>query len=140
MASTARFHVRTTVTALALLTAFLFGPSIPAARAGLLEYVKKPDPSFAWKLKGKADHNQGTVYDLHLVSQTWQGITWEHSVKTILFLLVIGGLGAGGYFYWRAQQAKPAFDANPVVTAKVERGPIKLSVSATGRVAGVERP
>ena len=44
------------------------------ARADLFDYVKAPDPSFEWKLHEKIDHPLGTVYDLHLVSQTWQKI------------------------------------------------------------------
>src|ERR1700686_3381694 len=48
------------------------------ARADLLEYVKKPDDSFSWKLKEKIENDDGVIYDLHLVSQTWQNIKWEH--------------------------------------------------------------
>ena len=47
----------------------------------LLDYVKKPDDTFAWKLKEKINHPAGTVYDLELVSQTWQGIKWEHQLQ-----------------------------------------------------------
>lgn len=52
-----------------------------SARADLLEYVKKPDSSFEWKLKEKKEVEQGTIYDLHLVSQTWQKIKWEHPLQ-----------------------------------------------------------
>src|SRR5438552_2228932 len=55
-----------------------------AARADLFDYVKKPDPKFSWKLKSKVEVPQGTVYDLHLVSQEWQGITWEHQLQVFL--------------------------------------------------------
>jgi len=50
-------------------------------RADLADYVKKPDDSFSWKLKEKIENDQGTIYDLHLVSQTWQGIKWEHQLQ-----------------------------------------------------------
>src|SRR5262245_59621560 len=63
------------------LAAWLLGPALPESRAGLIEYVKKADPSFSWKLKGKSEHPQGTVWDLHLLSQTWQEIPWEHSLQ-----------------------------------------------------------
>jgi PhoPQ-activated pathogenicity-related protein len=53
----------------------------PHARADLMDYVKKPDDSFAWKLKEKIKHPLGDVYDLELVSQTWQGIKWEHQLQ-----------------------------------------------------------
>jgi PhoPQ-activated pathogenicity-related protein len=53
----------------------------PAARADLHAYVKKAEPAYAWKLRKKLDHGEGTIYDLHLVSQTWQGITWQHDLQ-----------------------------------------------------------
>src|ERR1051325_2135021 len=61
------------------LVGLYFGAGL--ARADLLEYVKKPDPSFEWKLKEKIAHPAGDVYDLHLVSQTWQKIKWEHQLQ-----------------------------------------------------------
>lgn len=51
------------------------------ARAGLHEYVQKPEKSWSWKLKEKRALPHGTIYELHLVSQTWQGITWEHQLQ-----------------------------------------------------------
>ncbi len=83
---------------------------LPAAsRADLHEYIKKPEPAFAWKLKGKQETPQGTIYDLHLVSQTWQGITWEHQLqvyqpkeaapnKTMLLWNTGGGASPGYQF------------------------------------------
>src|SRR3989442_1037109 len=53
----------------------------PAARADLPGYVAKPDPAFAWQLKDKSNTPLGTVYDLTLVSQVWQGITWTHGLQ-----------------------------------------------------------
>src|SRR5436305_14137975 len=55
---------------------------VPAgARADLPAYVAKADPSFAWQVKGKVHSPLGTVHDLHLVSQVWQGIKWEHGLQ-----------------------------------------------------------
>ncbi|HZT81955.1 MAG TPA: PhoPQ-activated protein PqaA family protein [Gemmataceae bacterium] len=51
------------------------------ARADLHEYVKKPEPDFAWKPMGNSKTDAGTVYTLHLVSQNWQGIKWEHQLQ-----------------------------------------------------------
>jgi PhoPQ-activated pathogenicity-related protein len=65
----------------ALVTCFLALALTPAARADLPGYVAKPDAVFAWRLNGKSDSPLGTVYDLHLVSQVWQGITWEHGLQ-----------------------------------------------------------
>src|SRR5262249_48224087 len=52
-----------------------------SSRADLSSYVQKPEPSFAWKLINKKAVPQGTVYDLHLVSQVWEGFTWEHQLQ-----------------------------------------------------------
>ena len=54
------------------------------ARADLFDYVKKPDDSFAWKLVKKTELPDGTVYDIDLTSQTWQGIKWQHALQVYL--------------------------------------------------------
>ncbi len=71
------------------------------ARADLEEYVRKPEAQFGWKLKEKIEQSRDRIYDLHLVSQTWQGITWEHQLQvyqprnvasnSTMFLWVTGG-------------------------------------------------
>ena len=56
--------------------------ALPAGvRADLLEYVQKPEPHFAWKLKQKIDNAFGVIYDLELTSQTWEGIDWTHQLQ-----------------------------------------------------------
>jgi PhoPQ-activated pathogenicity-related protein len=57
-----------------------FGP----VRANVIDYCKTPDKEFRWELKSKTDTPEGTVYDLHLVSQVWQGIKWEHELQVFL--------------------------------------------------------
>jgi PhoPQ-activated pathogenicity-related protein len=66
------------------LAAGLLALWVGTAPADLGDYVKKADESFSWKLKRKMELPAGTVYDLHLVSQVWQGITWEHQVQVHL--------------------------------------------------------
>ncbi len=56
----------------------------PAPPPYLADYVKKPDPSFAWKLTKSDTTPAGTVYQLHLVSQTWHDITWEHEIQVFV--------------------------------------------------------
>jgi PhoPQ-activated pathogenicity-related protein len=51
------------------------------ARAGLEEYVNRPEPAFAWTLQEKKATEQGTIYDFYLVSQVWQNIKWEHQLQ-----------------------------------------------------------
>ena len=50
----------------------------------LRDYVTKEDKSFVWKLKGKTESDTGTVYELTLVSQTWQGHVWDHALQVIV--------------------------------------------------------
>jgi len=73
--------LRTGIVALLLGTLFAVGGD---ARADLLDYVNKPDDSFAWKLKEKSAGEENTVYTLELTSQTWHGIVWKHSVQVFL--------------------------------------------------------
>jgi PhoPQ-activated pathogenicity-related protein len=48
---------------------------------GLKNYVARPEPVFRWEMKGKSSVGTTTVFDLHLVSQNWQGIVWEHALQ-----------------------------------------------------------
>jgi len=52
----------------------------------------------------------------------------------VIIILVLALAGGGAYYYWVYRPAAAKADAPAVVTAKVERGPIKLVVSSTGRV------
>ncbi|MBT3499658.1 MAG: phenylacetic acid degradation protein [Gemmatimonadales bacterium] len=55
---------------------------IPTSALGdLVEYVEAPDASFRWEYLGARRVDDCTVHDLHLVSQTWQGIVWEHALQ-----------------------------------------------------------
>jgi PhoPQ-activated pathogenicity-related protein len=70
-----------------VLSAALHGPAradAPAPPPDLTAYVTKEDKSFAWKLADKTDADAGTVYTLDLVSQTWQGIKWEHKLQVFV--------------------------------------------------------
>jgi PhoPQ-activated pathogenicity-related protein len=51
------------------------------ARADLAEYIKKPEPKFAWKLMHNTDTPQGKIYELEVVSQEWHDIVWTHQVE-----------------------------------------------------------
>jgi PhoPQ-activated pathogenicity-related protein len=43
-------------------------------------YVERPDNSFRWKKLKETETTLGTVHHLHLVSQTWHDIVWEHAL------------------------------------------------------------
>jgi PhoPQ-activated pathogenicity-related protein len=51
-----------------------------SARAGLDDYVKKPDAAFAWSEVDKGTTPAGTYTELKLTSQVWKGITWTHAL------------------------------------------------------------
>ena len=48
---------------------------------GLQKYVSRPETVYRWELLGKTTQGTSTIYDLHLVSQDWQGIVWEHQLQ-----------------------------------------------------------
>ena len=65
----------------------------PNARAGakeaelavpqaLFNYVQREEKVFEWKLNGHQELEQehGTIYNLDLTSQEWQGIVWKHAL------------------------------------------------------------
>ena len=60
--------------------------SVPTAAkaspsAAILSYVQRVEPSFNWRLINQASTPIGSIYELRVTSQTWQGITWEHAVE-----------------------------------------------------------
>ena len=92
--------------------------------ADLEQYVRKPEAELAWKLKQKIESEQSgdRIYDLHFVSQTWQGNPWEHQLQvyqppsaapnSTMFLWVTGG------------SARPAYIALGLELARKIRAPV----------------
>lgn len=78
------------------------------ARADLNEYVKKPDKAFSWKHKNKVETDAGTMYHLQMVSQEWQGITWEHDIQ---LFFPKGVVFTGTVFLWN-QGGKPGLESS----------------------------
>ena len=54
-------------------------------------------------------------------------------VMSLLLVLVLGGMAAGGYLFYEGQQQPPHY-----LTAAVERGAITTTVNATGIVNAVD--
>lgn len=48
------------------------------SRADLDSYFSKPEPVYKWEKTGEKKLEGGTMIDLHMVSQTWQGGVWQH--------------------------------------------------------------
>jgi PhoPQ-activated pathogenicity-related protein len=71
--------------------------------ADLQKYVDNREPAFEWQLENKIDREQpgDRIYDLHFVSQVWQGKKWQHQLQiyrpadaapsAAMFLWVTGG-------------------------------------------------
>ena len=111
------------LTLFSLLGMSLFATS---SRADLERYVRKPEAQFGWKLNKRIDSEQShdRIYDLHFVSQTWQGHTWEHQLQvyqpqsvapnSTLFLWVTGG------------SARPAYVSLGVELAQKMNAPVAI--------------
>ena len=56
----------------------LFTESI--AKADLASYIARDEKCFGWSIKNKTATPLGTVYEIELTSQCWQGINWEHQI------------------------------------------------------------
>lgn len=78
--------------------------SFSRAKADLNAYFNRPEPAYKWEKTSQKEVDGGTIYDLHLVSQTWQGIVWEHRLqlfhpkdaKTPHFCTLLNTGGNGG--------------------------------------------
>ncbi|HKA31614.1 MAG TPA: PhoPQ-activated protein PqaA family protein [Candidatus Binatia bacterium] len=84
-----------------VLAAFVFSFLPSLAFADLEQYLRKPEPEFAWSLKDTNEQAGDRTYNLQFVSQNWQGITWRHQLQVyqpkvaspnrLMFLWVTGG-------------------------------------------------
>jgi PhoPQ-activated pathogenicity-related protein len=57
-------------------------PEVDPAEA-LAAYVAKADSSFSWSVRRSYVRDGATLLELHLESQTWQGVTWKHQLYVI---------------------------------------------------------
>jgi PhoPQ-activated pathogenicity-related protein len=58
--------------------------AVPGRAAdALLDYVRKPDGSFAWKQAEQRDVDGFIATRLDLTSQTWRGHVWQHQVLVV---------------------------------------------------------
>jgi PhoPQ-activated pathogenicity-related protein len=68
----------------AIVAGAMFWWSVAPSSADLADYVRKPDAEFAWRSVNHTSNETGTVFTLHLTSQKWQDIVWEHAVQVYL--------------------------------------------------------
>ena len=71
-----------------------------AALAGLIDYVRRPDPASRWELGAERDVRGAATLEANLVSQTWRGRPWSHGLRLTrpaalrhpdVAVLIIGG-------------------------------------------------
>ncbi len=71
-----------------------------AATSALMDYVTKPDDSYAWRTHARYRVGDSEVMELRLHSQTWRGTLWKHQLYLIKpsrletpnqGLLIVGG-------------------------------------------------
>ena len=86
--------------------------------ADLESYVRKPEPAYAWKQNGKTSREPAgdQIYDLHFVSQTWQGKNWQHQLQVyrpqsvapaaMMLLWVTGGSATPGQIAFGMELAR----------------------------------
>lgn len=76
-----RWSMGVLVWALTALVSTELTTSRAAEVAGLDDYVKLKDASYSWSLAKKTDVPLlGTMHEIDLVSQTWQGMNWTHKL------------------------------------------------------------
>ena len=79
--------------------------SAPLAAGDFRRYVTADDPAYRWEHIAHTSPQEGLiVHELRLISQVWQGITWQHRLRIIipqasqdlpsLALLLVTGTGA----------------------------------------------
>jgi PhoPQ-activated pathogenicity-related protein len=83
----------------------------PLAAADLQRYVMAHDPVYRWEHVAQTSPQEGlVVHELRLISQVWQGVTWQHRLRIItpqaskdtssLALLLVTGTGTAAQ-EWR---------------------------------------
>jgi PhoPQ-activated pathogenicity-related protein len=112
---------------------FLTHPArVPAANA-LEDYVKRPDTNFAWRKIEQRQIGSIVAARLELVSQSWRGNLWRHSLVVVhpekvrnpgLALLIIGGDGDGTPYVPLLQKCAERAGAPAAVVTRVPFQPL----------------
>ncbi|MCC6446237.1 MAG: phenylacetic acid degradation protein [Armatimonadetes bacterium] len=82
----------------------------------LMDYLARPDSSFAWHVSGeKRLPGGGSVVEVEMISQVWQGIPWKHRLgivrpsqmgkRVVPLLLITGNYDQGEMVGFLAQAA-----------------------------------
>jgi PhoPQ-activated pathogenicity-related protein len=55
--------------------------SVGTAQKPLDDYFQRPEPAYRWEKRETKRADGVTIYTLFMISQTWQGIEWDHFVQ-----------------------------------------------------------
>jgi PhoPQ-activated pathogenicity-related protein len=53
---------------------------LPDASSALRDYIKRPDPSYAWHVRQRGRQGTGEYAELILTSQAWRDVVWKHQL------------------------------------------------------------
>lgn len=102
--------------AIVLILGLCFGASFTQTvqatpETALQDYLKRAESKYSWTLKEKKSALGLDVYDLLLVSQTWQDIVWTHQLRVMIpqkckdthaaLLFITGGKNENGEPKWK---------------------------------------
>ncbi|MCA9060256.1 MAG: hypothetical protein KDA85_17225, partial [Planctomycetaceae bacterium] len=54
-----------------------------AVPEAIFSYVNRPEPDFQWKVVERQEDAGGKVVHLHVTSQRWHDVLWEHAVEIV---------------------------------------------------------
>lgn len=63
-----------------LMAEMAFAQSAPEVPSALRDFVASKDDSFSWKVVDRQEVGDARSYDVELISQTWQDISWKHDL------------------------------------------------------------
>jgi len=49
--------------------------------ADLSSYIKKSESDYMWEKVSEKNVSGGKIYELHMISQKWEGIVWNHKIQ-----------------------------------------------------------
>lgn len=103
-------------------TAMLLALTTGAGAQPVMDYVQAPDPSFRWSVEEVTEQLGIKVAKLDMVSQTWQGIEWDHKLWILMpediqnvkvaTVVITGGEPDASYVLFGSQLVK---EANTVI-------------------------
>src|SRR5579884_463478 len=74
------FHFKFKLGTVMIFTGLLLAANASAG-GQLKQYISRPDSAFHWEHIQTSAVARGRIYKLHLTSQVWHGIRWQHQLQ-----------------------------------------------------------